>query len=138
MCISYFQNRWTFKLRVTVARACVSSARSIKLVNDIELVQGEAGVAPLLVVGSGRAFAVPEQAHKKAIMGVVQKVRFFFVRSTYLLIRVIFLYINISVESGNVGGLYLDCFFYNRTRFRLLLCSLHIQCFICSHFPNYE
>ena len=60
----------------------MSSARSIKLVNDIEMLQGDADhdatshSAPLLVVGSGRAFAVPDATHKKAIMGVVQKVSY--------------------------------------------------------------
>lgn len=75
------QNHWVFKLRVTIARACVSSSRSIKLVNDIELLQGEeqaeggSHTAPLLVVGQGHAFAVPQLPHKKAIMGVVHKVQ---------------------------------------------------------------
>ena len=73
------QSKWTFKLRVTVARACVSSARSIKLVNDVELVNSEGpragqAAAPLLVVGAGKAYAITDAAPKKTIMSVVQKV----------------------------------------------------------------
>lgn len=67
---------WTFKLRVTVARACVSSARSIKLVNDVELASGDPRTqahTPLLIVGSGKAYAINDNAPKKAIMSVVQK-----------------------------------------------------------------
>ncbi|XP_064104586.1 uncharacterized protein LOC135214323 [Macrobrachium nipponense] len=67
---------WTFKLRVTVARACVSSARSIKLVNDVELASGDPRTqphTPLLIVGSGKAYAINDNGPKKAIMNVIQK-----------------------------------------------------------------
>ncbi|KAK7083035.1 hypothetical protein SK128_009246, partial [Halocaridina rubra] len=67
---------WNFKLRVTVARAYVSSARSIKLVNDVELASSDPrtqAYTPLLVVGSGKAYAINDNAPKKAIMNVVQK-----------------------------------------------------------------
>nr|XP_053655194.1 uncharacterized protein LOC128704154 [Cherax quadricarinatus] len=70
------KSSWTFKLRVTVARACVSSARSIKLVNDVELSCGDAqrqALTPLLVVGSGKAYAINDSVPKKTIMSVVQK-----------------------------------------------------------------
>ncbi|XP_068209009.1 uncharacterized protein [Palaemon carinicauda] len=67
---------WTFKLRVTVARACVASARSIKLVNDVELASGDPRTqphTPLLIVGSGKAYAINDSGPKKAIMNVIQK-----------------------------------------------------------------
>ncbi|XP_018010505.2 uncharacterized protein LOC108667916 [Hyalella azteca] len=74
------KNKWVFKLRVTVARACVSSSRSIKLVNDVELLQAKPrderhgdAEAPLLVVGRGRAFVVPQGDHKRSIMSVVHQ-----------------------------------------------------------------
>ncbi|XP_071536349.1 uncharacterized protein [Panulirus ornatus] len=70
------KSTWTFKLRVTVARACVSSARSIKLVNDVELASGDSqsqAHTPLLVVGSGKAYAINDSTPKKTIMSVVQK-----------------------------------------------------------------
>ncbi|KAK4318585.1 hypothetical protein Pmani_010420 [Petrolisthes manimaculis] len=69
---------WTFKLRVTVGRACVASARSIKLVNDVELATSACPTPPssnppLLVVGAGKAYAITDSAPKKSIMSVVQK-----------------------------------------------------------------
>nr|XP_045594619.1 uncharacterized protein LOC123755819 [Procambarus clarkii] len=70
------KSSWTFKLRVTVGRACVSSARSIKLVNDVELASGDPhsqARTPLLVVGAGKAYAINDSAPKKTIMSVVQK-----------------------------------------------------------------
>ncbi|XP_063223104.1 protein tincar [Bacillus rossius redtenbacheri] len=73
------KQRWTFKLRVTVGRAAVKSARSVKLVTDVDLASGrqgpdDAGAAvPLLVVGNGRTYTISEVSPKKAIMGVIQK-----------------------------------------------------------------
>lgn len=72
------QSKWEFKLRVTVARACVASARSIKLVNDVELISNDPqnhAHTPLLVVGAGKAYAITDATPKKSIMSVVQKVR---------------------------------------------------------------
>ncbi|XP_076035197.1 uncharacterized protein LOC143021508 [Oratosquilla oratoria] len=68
------KSEWLFKLRITVARACVSAARSIKLVNDVELNgAAEGSSAPLLVVGGGKAYAITNTSHRKTIMSVVQK-----------------------------------------------------------------
>lgn len=61
---------WKFKLRVTVGRAAVHNARSIKLVNDVDLnhrpVERES--APMLIVGFGKTFTVHDPAPKKLIM----------------------------------------------------------------------
>ncbi|CAL4158417.1 unnamed protein product, partial [Meganyctiphanes norvegica] len=69
--------KWTFNLRVTVARACVSSARSIKLVSDVELMTTKdiATKTPLLVIGGGKAYAITDQMPAKSIMNVVHKTR---------------------------------------------------------------
>ena len=76
---SYPQRSWSFKLRVTVARACVASTRSIKVVTDVELAQASEGSqAPLLVVGEGRAFAVPPGEGARGVMALVRKVSIFF------------------------------------------------------------
>lgn len=77
----------TFKLRVTVARAVVRSARSVRLCTDVELLSGrrrsvvggsgsgggEASTEPLLVVGNGRAYTVADAEPRNAIMGVINK-----------------------------------------------------------------
>lgn len=53
------------------------SARSVKLVTDVDLVSCTKHVddstAPLLVVGGGRTYTVADNSPKKAIMGVIQK-----------------------------------------------------------------
>ncbi|XP_066586279.1 protein tincar isoform X2 [Prorops nasuta] len=71
------KQRWTFKLRVTIGRATVRSARSVKLVTDVDLLNGrdeEDGIsAPLLVVGNGRTYTIADTSPKKAIMSVIQK-----------------------------------------------------------------
>ncbi|XP_008202989.1 protein tincar isoform X3 [Nasonia vitripennis] len=71
------KRRWTFKLRVTIGRATVRSARSVKLVTDVDLVnrkdEEDGSGAPLLVVGNGRTYTVAETSPKKAIMSVIQK-----------------------------------------------------------------
>ncbi|XP_023246352.1 protein tincar [Copidosoma floridanum] len=75
------KRRWTFKVRVTIGRATVRSARSLKLVTDVDLMTAGArddeeslgAAAPLLVVGNGRTYTVAETSPKKAIMGVIQK-----------------------------------------------------------------
>nr|CAD7433514.1 unnamed protein product [Timema monikensis] len=73
------KQRWTFKLRVTIGRAAVKSARSVKLVTDVDLLSSrhysdEGGsTAPLLVVGNGRTYTVADVSPKKAIMSVIQK-----------------------------------------------------------------
>ncbi|XP_076625359.1 transmembrane protein tincar isoform X2 [Colletes latitarsis] len=76
ICLTIKQ-RWTFKLRVTIGRATVRSARSVKLVTDVDLVStrdDEDGIsAPLLVVGNGRTYTISDASPKKAIMSVIQK-----------------------------------------------------------------
>lgn len=67
------KQHWLFKLRVTVGRAAVRSARSIKLVTDVDLLSITDASAPLLVVGNGRTYTVAETSPKKAIMSVIQK-----------------------------------------------------------------
>lgn len=60
-----------------MGRAAVRSARSVKLVTDVDLVSCTKHVddstAPLLVVGGGRTYTVADTSPKKAIMGVIQK-----------------------------------------------------------------
>lgn len=71
------KQHWVFRLRVTVGRATVRSARSVKLVTDVDLVSctkhADESAAPLLVVGGGRTYTVADTSPKKAIMGVIQK-----------------------------------------------------------------
>lgn len=71
------KQHWTFKLRVTIGRATVRSARSVKLVTDVDLLSArgddDGTSAPLLVVGNGRTYTIAETSPKKAIMGVIQK-----------------------------------------------------------------
>lgn len=71
------KQRWTFKLRVTVGRATVRSARSVKLVTDVDLLStrddDDGTSAPLLVVGNGRTYTIADTSPKKAIMSVIQK-----------------------------------------------------------------
>ena len=54
---------WKFKLRVTVGRAAVHNAKSIKLVNDIDLhhTPVDKENAPMLIVGFGKTFTVHDQ-----------------------------------------------------------------------------
>jgi hypothetical protein len=61
---------WKFKLRVTVGRAAVHNAKSIKLVNDIELHHQPVDKenAPMLIVGFGKTFTVHDPGPKKLIM----------------------------------------------------------------------
>lgn len=72
-----FKKRWIFKIRVTIGRATVRNARSVKLVTDVDLANGrdaeDGAAAPLLVVGNGRTYTVAETSPKKAIMSVIQK-----------------------------------------------------------------
>ncbi|XP_065155259.1 protein tincar-like isoform X2 [Atheta coriaria] len=70
------KQKWIFKLRVTVGRATVRQARSVKLVTDVDLMTNSSddpATQPLLVVGNGRTYTVNELSPKKAIMGVIQK-----------------------------------------------------------------
>ncbi|KAK9299404.1 hypothetical protein QLX08_007572 [Tetragonisca angustula] len=71
------KQRWTFKLRVTIGRATVRSARSVKLVTDVDLLSArdddDGTNAPLLVVGNGRTYTIADASPKKAIMSVIQK-----------------------------------------------------------------
>ncbi|XP_008198381.1 protein tincar isoform X2 [Tribolium castaneum] len=67
---------WIFKLRVTVGRATVRQARSLKLVTDIDLMSSrveDLSQQPLLIVGNGRTYNIAETSPKKAIMSVIQK-----------------------------------------------------------------
>ncbi|XP_012537173.1 protein tincar isoform X2 [Monomorium pharaonis] len=71
------KQRWTFKLRVTIGRAAVRSARSVKLVTDVDLLSArdddDSINAPLLVVGNGRTYTIADTSPKRAIMSVIQK-----------------------------------------------------------------
>ncbi|XP_053594611.1 protein tincar isoform X1 [Microplitis demolitor] len=93
------KRNWIFKVRVTIARATVRSARSVKLVTDVDLlscrrksthksnssnddddndddtlIDHELGSdAPLLIVGDGKTYSIAESSPKKAIMCVIQK-----------------------------------------------------------------
>ncbi|KAG8033911.1 hypothetical protein G9C98_008392 [Cotesia typhae] len=90
------KRNWIFKVRVTIARATVRSARSVKLVTDVDLlacrrkstnnvdqdndnddetlIDHELGSgAPLLIVGDGKTYSIAESSPKKAIMSVIQK-----------------------------------------------------------------
>ncbi|XP_054258919.1 protein tincar [Macrosteles quadrilineatus] len=67
------KQHWRFKLRVTVGRASVRSARSIKLVTEVDLLSSTDYAQPLLVVGNGRTYTISDNSPKKAIMGVIQK-----------------------------------------------------------------
>ncbi|XP_020300399.1 protein tincar isoform X2 [Pseudomyrmex gracilis] len=71
------KQRWTFKLRVTIGRATVRSARSVKLVTDVDLLSArdddDGTSAPLLVVGHGRTYTIADTSPKRAIMSVIQK-----------------------------------------------------------------
>lgn len=67
------KQHWQFKLRVTVGRASVRSARSIKLVTEVDLLSSTDYAQPLLVVGNGRTYTINDNSPKKAIMGVIQK-----------------------------------------------------------------
>ena len=66
---------WKFKLRVTVGRAAVHNAKSIKLVNDIDLHHQPVDKenAPMLIVGFGKTFTVHDPAPKKLIMRTLAK-----------------------------------------------------------------
>uniref|UniRef100_A0A0K2T0T5 Protein tincar n=1 Tax=Lepeophtheirus salmonis TaxID=72036 RepID=A0A0K2T0T5_LEPSM len=66
------KQNWTFKLRVTVGRSVVKSARSIKLVNDIDL-DSDAENGPMLIVGYGKTFTVNESEPKKLIMNTLAR-----------------------------------------------------------------
>jgi len=71
------KQRWTFKLRVTIGRATERSARSVKLVTDVDLLSArdddDGTNAPLLVVGNGRTYTIADTSPKRAIMNVIQK-----------------------------------------------------------------
>lgn len=77
---------------MTVARAVVRSARSVRLCTDVELLSGrrrssgpggpggtgspgaaDQACEPLLVVGNGRAYTVNDPEPRSAIMGVICK-----------------------------------------------------------------
>ncbi|KAL0269560.1 UNVERIFIED_CONTAM: hypothetical protein PYX00_007252 [Menopon gallinae] len=71
------KQHWIFQLRITVGRAAVRSARSVKLVTDVDLVSSTKHIddanAPLLVVGNGRTYTIADISPKKTIMNVIQK-----------------------------------------------------------------
>lgn len=67
------KQKWEFKLRVTVGKAAVKSARSIKLLTDVELLSSCESSAPLLVVASGRTYTVCDSSPKKTIINVIHK-----------------------------------------------------------------
>ncbi|KAJ1521188.1 hypothetical protein ONE63_002878 [Megalurothrips usitatus] len=74
------KHNWSFKLRVTVARAVVRSARSVRLCTDLELLDEQRGpggaaaaVEPLIVVGNGRSYTVSDPEPRNAILGLIAK-----------------------------------------------------------------
>jgi hypothetical protein len=69
------KQHWEFKLQVSVGHGIVRSARSIRMVMDVQLAQANQDCAnvPLLVIGHGRTFTVSDLNSKKAIMTVIQK-----------------------------------------------------------------
>jgi hypothetical protein len=71
------KQKWIFKIRVTIGKATIRSARSVKLVTDIDLLSSnkdeDLTSQPLLVVGNGRTYSVSELSPKRAIMTVIQK-----------------------------------------------------------------
>ncbi|CAH0554998.1 unnamed protein product [Brassicogethes aeneus] len=70
------KHKWTFKLRITIARATVRESRSLKLVTDVHLASQQCedlSQQPLLVVGNGRTYSVIDNSPKRAIMSVIQK-----------------------------------------------------------------
>ncbi|RLU25377.1 hypothetical protein DMN91_001533 [Ooceraea biroi] len=71
------KQHWTFKLRVSIGRTTLRSARSVKLVTDVDLLSArdddDGTSAPLLVVGNGRTYTIADTSPKRAIMSVIQK-----------------------------------------------------------------
>ena len=66
---------WRFKLRVTVGHAVVRGARSIKLLNDVDL-SNRGNVADddtMMIVAFGKAFTVAEATPKKLIMNTLAR-----------------------------------------------------------------
>ena len=68
---------WTFKLRVTVGKNVVKAARSIKLLNDVDLSNeaggGAEGGGAMMIVASGKSFTVNDSAPKKLIMATLAR-----------------------------------------------------------------
>ena len=64
---------WTFKLRVTVGRNVVKNARSIKLLNDIDLSNGDGPSDTMMIVASGKSFSVSDSVPKKLIMNTLAR-----------------------------------------------------------------
>jgi hypothetical protein len=64
---------WTFKLRVTVSRAAVRSARSIKLLNDVDLTNDGGRDDIMMIVANGKAFTVAEEGPKRLIMNTLAR-----------------------------------------------------------------
>ncbi len=76
---------WRFKLRVTVGRAVVRGARSIKLVNDVDLQNRAAAAAAaadggevedestMLIVSHGKSYTVSDSQPKKLIMSTLAR-----------------------------------------------------------------
>ncbi|XP_014250524.1 protein tincar [Cimex lectularius] len=71
------KQNWQFKVRVTVGKATVRSARSIKLLTDVELLSSSSSSCefsvPLLVVASGRTYTVCDSSPKKTIINAIHK-----------------------------------------------------------------
>ena len=64
---------WTFKLRVTVGKNVVKAARSIKLLNDVDLSNEGAEGGAMMIVASGKSFTVSDSAPKKLIMATLAR-----------------------------------------------------------------
>lgn len=68
------KQNWIFKLRVTVGHAVVKSARSIKLLNDVDLMNdGETSNDAMMIVAFGKSFTVVEPTPKKLIMNTLAR-----------------------------------------------------------------
>ena len=65
------KQQWSFKLRVTVGRHMVRNARSIKLVNDIDLTDRDSEA--MMIMANGRTFSVTESGPKKLIMNTLAR-----------------------------------------------------------------
>ena len=64
---------WKFKLRVTVGHSVVKGARSIKLLNDVDLQNDGDENDTMMIVAFGKAFTVAEPHPKKMIMNTLAR-----------------------------------------------------------------
>lgn len=81
------KQKWAFKLRVTIGRGFVSSARSVKLLSDVDLLNNEDDFdgeeeeddekryekQAMMIVAFGKAFTVTDPRPKKLIMNTLTR-----------------------------------------------------------------